>query len=249
MIRQWVLSAIALLICGGGWVGAAEKRVEVVAYINLKYGCQKATEEFLTALAGRYGERMKLEFVDFGGKGKKRWREDGMHCMAIRINGTTAVEITDRAVQVPVRFVMPAGYHWMHADLEIAIRQAIEGVAAADRLPPAVSVVESEGVWGIKVGGEVAVSGLSRKRADAAVAALVAASSTGLTQDVFTAREQDGAVELLVAGKTFLMVDDSDGQKAGKPVKQVAGERLVQVARHYPCLTRPFPGSSRPGRR
>lgn len=249
MLRQRLLPAIALLICGGVHVGAAEKRVEVVAYINQQYGCQKATEEFLTALARKHGKRMNLEFVDFGGKGKKRWRADGMRCMAIRINGSTAVEITDRAVKIPVRFDMPAGYYWTHADLEIAVRQAIEGVADSDRLPPVVSVVEAEGRWGMKVGGAMVVSGLTKERADAAVAALVAASSTGLTQEGFGTREQDGAIELLVRGKMFLTVGDRDGQEAGKPAKQVAEEWLVGVARHYPRLTRPFPGKNRPGRR
>ena len=121
--------------------------------------------------------------------------------------------------------------------------------AESDRASPAVSVIKVDGAWALKVGEVKVIAGLGQERAEGAIAALKAASEKPVTSESFQTRAENGAVQLLVGEQTLLTVKESDGQKAGKSVKELAGEWLAGIARCYPCLTRPFPGSNRPGRR
>lgn len=108
--------------------GAPEKRVKILAYINVTSGCQQATVDFLKSLPNKYAE-VGVELVDFGdgGAGADRWHASGLRCMAINVNGTSLVRYPIGGKMKMVAFRAPASLNWTHQDLEEAVQAALQG--------------------------------------------------------------------------------------------------------------------------
>ena len=225
------------------------KKVEILAYINQRWGCQKPTENFLAELVRKYGKRVSLEIVDFGGNGRKRWRDDGMHCMAIKLNGTTAVEIVQKGVEVPVRFEMPVGYRWTHEELATAVRQILDGVSAADRRPPEVGVRKGKDGTGLLIDGHPVLKLRDGERIAEAAKVLKAASAKPLASEDFNLEMQSGGAAVMVRGNTMLKIMPEDAKSAAKTVPELGKEWLKAMTEPYPVLTRPFPGKTHVRRR
>ena len=243
--------AVAVLLLVGAAVSAAATRGEklkVTAYINQTWGCQEATEALLRELGTTYGDRVSVEVVDFGGKGRKRWLGDGMKCMGIRVGESTGAEIVYKGVSLPVRFEMPAGYQWTHDELALAVRQRLEGVSAKDRQPPAVEVRNLDGKAALVVDGDSVLELADRARIEAAAAALRRASGSegGLVREGFTLSRSKQGVTVTAKGNAVVEVTASDagGDPAG--AGKLAEKWLAAVAAPYPVLTRPFPGKRHP---
>lgn len=224
----------------------AMKRVRVVAYINQQSGCQEDTEAFLAGLQKQYPKHVDLEIVDFGGKGKRRWRKDGMSCMGITINGKLKLDVAQKGVRFPVTFAMPVGFNWTHEELGIAVRQAIRGTAKEDTLPPR---IESRGIadrTGLFVGGIPVLLLQERERVEAAAKVLQDASRPGLVREDFGLRSAAGKVAVLVKDRVLIDVTREDLSRKRVGADQLAKQWLKAVSAPYPQRTRPFPGKTSP---
>lgn len=134
------LSGLALALAGcqpSSGTTTPKKRVEILAYINVTSGCQKATVEFLKSLPAKYPD-VGVELVDFGDgdRGMERWHASGLRCMAININGASIVRFAVKGKTKEVAFQQPVGLNWTHVELEQAVQAALAG-----KLQP---VVETE---------------------------------------------------------------------------------------------------------
>ncbi len=230
--------------------GAAQRQVHVVAYINQTSGCQKPTEAVLERLAEKYKGRLKLELVDFGGKGRGRWLRDGMHCMGIRINGSVEANIIEKGVPLRIRFQMPAGYNWTLEELEVAVRQAIEGVSDADRRPPPVLMEETKGGARLLIGGKAVLSlpEAARIRHAADVLKAVSRDGHGLTREDFSIDLVEAKAVILVRGRPLLDVLEADARRLATPLPALAARWQTALSAPYPVLTRPLPNARRPRR-
>ena len=249
--RRGALLAVGLLLLAGAAASGAETRgtkLKITAYINQTWGCQQATEAVLRELDTTYGDRVSVEMVDFGGKGRERWLGDGMKCMGVRIGDKTSAEIVYKGVVLPVRFEMPVGYQWTHDELVLAVRQRLEGVSARDRRPPAVEVRGQDGKASLVVDGAGVLELADRARVEAAAAALLRASSSegGLAREGFTLSRSDQGVTVMAKGNA--VVEATAGDAAGDPsrCRKLAEKWLAAIAAPYPILTRPFPGKQHP---
>ena len=250
MKRKHMLVAHLLLLTGVGACGgeATAQTLKLTAYINQAWGCQKATEALLRELDTKYGERVSLEIVDFGGKGRKRWLADGMKCMGVKIGASTSAEIVHKGVALPVRFEMPAGYQWTHEELALAVRQRLLGVSAADRRPPRPEVRLEDGKAVLVVDGSEVLRLADRVRMEAVAEALhrAASSGNGLTREDFTLATSQEGVTVLAKELTVVEVTPGDASGDKGRVRLRAEEWLAAVAAPYPVLTRPFPGRQHP---
>ncbi|NOY83107.1 MAG: hypothetical protein GXP31_19075 [Kiritimatiellaeota bacterium] len=226
---------------------AAERQVRVVAYINQTSGCQKPTEAVLNRLAEKYKGHLKLELVDFGGKGRSRWLRDGMHCMGIRINGSVEADIVEKGVPLRVRFQMPAGYNWTLEELEIAVRQAIQGVSDSDRRPPPVSVEKTKDGARLLIGGTAVLSLPEADRITRAADVLKANTpeKRGLTREDFSFDLTGAAATIRVRGQPLLEVFEADAQRLKTPLPALAARWTSAVSAPYPVRTRPLPNARR----
>jgi hypothetical protein len=123
----------------------------LTAYINITSGCQQPTVDFIKALEREHGDKLAVEFVDFGDadKGFKAWKEAGLSCMALQINGNSTVTWGEGEDRRTVTFEYPVDFCWTHEALAEAVQAAIEG-----RLQPG-SPEEAEGprILEVKVAG------------------------------------------------------------------------------------------------
>ena len=241
-----VLLALPLLL------GAAEPvaKIAIVAYINQTSGCQTDTEECLRQLAVKHPGRVTVEFVDIGGKGRERWQRDGLHCMGIRLNGSSEAVIETGGVRIPVRFEMPAGYQWTLDDLGIAVRQMLTGVSDEDRRPPPVSTRQQAGKGALLVGNAVVLELPEAERIAAAARALTEASATPLTQNDFTAKvDAPDKTRLMARDQAFVEITKADAERQHCTIRDLAANWLSAVADAYPQPVRPFPGMDMPERR
>ncbi len=134
----------------------APSRVNILAYINVSSGCQEPTIEVLEELDEEYGDQVSLEFVDFGdeGEGTQRWKQDGLDCMAIQVNGgLIQVWEGENGEQQIVDFRNPVGYYWTHDDLKSMVAAWVAGKAhvaseeeAQSVCPPREIVIEVDAI-------------------------------------------------------------------------------------------------------
>lgn len=247
ILRRFCFGIALGTVCCGDLAAAP---LSIVAYINQSSGCQTATETFLAQLAATYGDRLTLEIVDFGGKGKDRWLADGMHCMGIMVNGSLEHTIWDRGAQISVTFRMPAGYLWQHHDLELLVRQTLDGVLPGDKEVPKPSLQENDGISRLLIAGDAVLESRDATTLRAASETLAAAGAEApILQEEFAVREKEGTVELTLRGKTVLnappeSIRSNDGETVHSP-----GEKLQSIIQAYPRRTRPFPGMNMPFRR
>lgn len=147
---------------------ASEKPVPVKAYINVSSGCQDETVALLKRLAAQ-NPRLQLELIDFGQpEGSRRWRADGFNCMTILINGHATVTYGPPGKRQIVTFQFPPGFQWVLADLEGAIRAALdgtiyygeeEGATKVESRMPTLRITARETLLNGKKVGEVVVNG------------------------------------------------------------------------------------------
>ena len=240
------LAAMAIAISMLLSAGAAEPKVRVVAYINQQAGCQTQTEAFLKDLARQHGKRVSVEIVDFGGSGRKRWQDDGMKCMGILVDGTTSARIIHMGATLQVSFEMPAGYKWQHEDLAIAVRQKLDGISAEDRLPPAVTVAQTDDGGVMRIADQDVAKLADIARLKTAAAALLNADPKVILQEEFSPARDGDTVTLMLRGKPVLNITTQDAQAAGKSLELFAGRCFGGIAASYPRKTRPFPGAANP---
>jgi len=245
----WVSACLAVLGALAAYGAEKPAKVAILAYINQSSGCQKDTEAFLQQLVAKYPGRVSVEFIDIGGAGAQRWKKDGLHCMGIMVNGSTAAEIVTKGVHVPVRFEMPAGYQWTHEDLGIAVRQALDGVAEADRRPPAVTTRPAGDKTALAIDGNSVLELKDGARLTAAAKILKEASPAAVSQEDFALRQDGEAAEILFRGQALLRVTPEEAKQAGMTVPELATRWGLAIATQYPLLTRPAPGQQQPGRR
>ena len=219
--------------------------LKISAYINVKSGCQRPTEAILAKLAKTYGDKVALEIVDFGTPdGAKAWRESGMRCMGIRLDGKDETDIVFQGAKIRVAFMKPAGFFWLLEELETAVRQKIEGVADTDRLPPTVTTTAADGKTTLVIGGKATYSGSETKRIQSAAETLSKlAKEKPLTQEDFWIVPEGKKAVLLTVRKQGLLsapvpVDATDARN--RIAIQKAAAPLTDVINAYPCLRRPF---------
>ena len=244
------MPAVLLLWTGMLWprtaAGAdAAKKVHVVAYINQSSGCQKETEDFLNQLPAKYPGRVEVEFVDIGGKGRDRWKQDGLHCMAIRLNGNSACEVVDRGTTIPVRFEMPPGFQWVHADLGLAVRQMLQGVSAQDRKGP-VAVTRPDGGRTVLLIGDQPVIGLPQADRVTAVAQALTTMQPPLSQNDFAMQASLSKGTVMARDKVLLEFTRTDADPLGVSVPELTVRCMEALTEPYPQPVRPFPGRAAP---
>jgi hypothetical protein len=245
-MKAWALVMIGVLLASGA-VGAAAEPLKLTAYVNIASGCQKPTEEVLAGLARKFGKRLAVEIVDFGEPaGKKRWQADGLHCMAILLNGSEKADIVYKGAPLQVAFLMPPGHAWLLEELETAVRQKLDGVAAADRQGPALSVAMDGVVPRVLAAGEAVFDAADAAEAERVRAALgAAAAAKALVQDDFALDIVGGAAKVTLRRSALLDLGPVEG-----PVPADAGEqaeaRFVRLISQFPRIARPFPGQPGP---
>ena len=162
---SFAIASVCLALAGSP-LGAAPTKVHLKAYINQSSGCQVPTETFLKKLAATYKGRVDLTFVNFGEPtGRKIWRQDGMHCMGIKIDGSTKASILYKGVKLDVAFEMPVGHRWLHDELATAVRQKLEGVKPSDKVGPPISVKASGNKADLLAGGTAILRNLQLDKA------------------------------------------------------------------------------------
>lgn len=108
-------------------------KIKVTAYINVTSGCQASTVDLVNNLGMDNADLVDLEVVNFGSpEGERRWREDGLECMAILFDKgdgpSPALKFTGRdGEEKTIVFFMPAGFSWEHEDLEDAFKALKDG--------------------------------------------------------------------------------------------------------------------------
>lgn len=240
MNRHRVCACLAVWMALGMAWGAEAPALRLTAYVNIASGCQRPTEQFLQDLARRYAGRVALEMVDFGSpEGLKRWKADGLHCMAITLDGSSQATIVTKGVEVKVSFTMPAGHLWLHEELETAVRQRLDGITPADRRGPALSL-RREPLPAAVLADDVVLAELPT--ADAAERLLEslrkAAEARPLVQDDFALDLGTGRSTVSLRGVTVLALAGG----ADAAVVTPAAATFERLIKPFPRLTRPFPG-------
>lgn len=245
-----MLRPLSLVVCVTFLaVAAGAAPLKIAAYINVQSGCQKHTEEFLAKLAKTYGDKVQLEVIDFGSPaGMQRFQADGMKCMAIRLDGQDESEIVFRGVSLKVAFMKPAGFFWLHEELETAVRQRIEGVADSDRQPPPATTTADGQTTTLVIGTEATYSGTDPKPIQVAAETLNRlAKEKPLTQEDFRLEPKaPAALELSVRGQLLfsVAVPEDLTVPANREAAAAAAAPLIHIITVYPRLTRPFPGAA-----
>jgi hypothetical protein len=249
------IAVIAALLAGVVYAQNTKQqtapKVDIVAYINQTSGCQKPTETFLRKLDEKYGDRVTLEFVDFGTPdGARRWRGDGLHCMGIRLNGSTKADIVRYGVPLTVAFEMPAGFMWTHEELETAVRQMLQGVADADRQPPQVATEKKNDETVLTLAGKSVFKSTDAAAVNAAADALKQIlKDGGMIQEDFTMKTDDGKARLSARGITVLSLTAEDLGGNPNNLEEAAAERFGPIVAAFPRKSRPFPGMGNARRR
>jgi hypothetical protein len=243
-MKAWAFVMIgALLLLGltGCSVDAVEP-LKITAYVNVSSGCQKPTEQLLQDLARKYAARVAVDLVDFGSRaGRERWQADGQHCMTILLNGSAQADIVYKGAQLHVVFQMPPGPQWLPEELETAVRQTLDGVSAADRLGPAISVTTETTASRVLAGQEVIFDAANAAEAEQIRAALAAAAALKpLLQDDFALGIVEGAAKVSLRGTVLLDLGLVEGPVPAEAGAQ-AEARFRSLINPFPRLSRPFP--------
>jgi hypothetical protein len=248
-MRTWLLALIGALLAGVAVpVGYAAAPLKITAYVNVTSGCQKPTEELLGNLARKYAGRVAVETVDFGTpEGRKRWQGDGLHCMTILLNGSAEADIVYKGAELHVAFQMPPGYAWLLDELETAVRQKLDGVAATDRQGPTISVATTAATTSVRAGDTVIFEAASAAEAEQLRAALCAAAATRpLLQDDFALDTATGSAKVSLRGAALLDLGLVEGPVPAEAGAQAAA-RYLRLITPFPRQSRPFLGQPQPG--
>ncbi len=245
------LAAPTLAAAGKTFPTAPDKHpLRVIAYINLTSGCQKPTEAVLRRLAAKYPKRLHLEFVDFGGRGRSRWIRDGMHCMGIKIAGSTKVKVMEKGAWILVPFQMPVGYNWTLKELEAAVRQKIEGLSLRDKTPPKPAVAAAEDHALLTLDGRPAIQlPLAEKARLAAAATAIGAAEKkrgGLVREDFTLKSRAGKLTILAGNTPVITVAPADAAREKTTPETLAQKWLHALQAPFPVRTRPLPNGRQP---
>ncbi len=227
---------------------AAAPPLKLTAYVNVSSGCQKPTEDLLRELAAKYPGRLSVEVVDFGQpEGRQRWQADGMHCMAIVLDGSPRARVVFRGAELEVSFLMPPGYNWLLQELAAAVRQRLDGVTDEDRKGPPLSVRALTGGESAVLAGETTIlDGLSGPEAERVCSALQAAARTRpLLQDDFALDIVDGMARVTLRGEPLLDLG-LVGVPAPADAEPKAAARFLRLIEPFPRVARPFPAASLP---
>ncbi len=104
---------------------AGKAKVTVQAFYPDNEG-HAVIKQLVEQLGRKYPGQVSAEFVDFtSDEGFERWREAGLTCGAILINGEQTVKIKEAKGTREVTFMMGMGGEWTQADLEAAVVQAV----------------------------------------------------------------------------------------------------------------------------
>ncbi|MDX9980682.1 MAG: hypothetical protein RBU25_11720, partial [Lentisphaeria bacterium] len=214
--------ALALALC----LGLAAEPLKITAYIQVQSGCQRHTEDFLAKLAKTHGDKVALEIVDFGTpEGMKRLRADGMNCMGVRLDGQQECEIVFRGVPLKVAFLKPAGFFWLHEELETAVRQKLEGVADEDRQPPPATTCADGETTTLVIGSLPTYSGTSAPPIQTAAETLnrLAREKPLIQEEFEIAAKEPGTLVLRARGQDILAdpAPANAAEAAAAPLRRV----------------------------
>ncbi len=214
---------------------AAGEKIKVKGYINVSSGCQQPTVDLLKKTA-REHERLDLELIDFGAEeGFRRWREAGLTCMTITINGHQTVTFGEQGHRRIVTFSYPPGFQWLLPDLEAALKDAVAGklyyaeepgaTKIRSRIPTLRFTAREGTINGVKV-GEVLVNGQVAtrlrttyedlpplQRAERAALRLRNALTAGFKPaDIRSAKLEDGRMVLAVKQQVICIADEAQAR-------------------------------------
>jgi hypothetical protein len=256
--------------------GAAAKPerppVRILAYINESSGCQEPTIELLKSFQKQYRGRVTVEIVDFGdeGKGNKRWKESGLDCMTIEIDGSPLVRFLAEGKEKVVALRQPVGFWWTHEDLQAAVAAAVDGTlqrgteeeALAGRPPRKVDAkivteeVKREGKAYARVlinersamlirGGSGGRS--AAQRAEAAAKVLRDWTKEPVAPNQIDRQEVTGGWAVRVNKKVVAVATDADAKAAGGTPDQLAKKWLVGIRQGIAIAARlPAMGAAAP---
>ncbi len=228
-------------------------KIKVTAYINVTSGCQAETVSLLQKLATDCAQLVDFELVDFGSpRGERRWRSDGMECMAIVFNGSPFVRFPGKdGTPKTVQFAMPQSILWTHEELEQAFAalkanklELLTEEQARQALAPQTAHIKTA-VRSRDDGAELLINGKPvlkitardngtspSSRAQAARTALNQWTRTPIepTQLLIAPAEGEGAYAILAAGTPIIRVTPQDARAAKLPgAKQLAVEWLKAI--------------------
>ncbi len=229
---------------GGAQVPAPQPPpVTLTAYINVSSGCQQATVDFIKELERKHEGELAVEFIDFGdkGEGNRAWKEAGLDCMTIQINGASVVAWNEGDERKTVSFNYPVGFTWTHEDLAAAVEAALEGslepgdpdeAQAIGLLPAKVSArsvkVDDTGAeTGQLLINDKVVIKVTEARGDLSAAQRVAAAAKTLT----TVLKEPFKPSSLSVGE----VEEGSAVKAGDKVLLIATKADAEAAHIEPA--------------
>ncbi len=243
----------------------APSGVNILAYINVTSHCQEPTIEVLEELDEEYGDQVSLEFVDFGddGPGTQRWKQDGLDCMAIQVNGSLIqVWEDENGEQQIVDFRNPVGYYWTHDDLKSMVAAWVAGKAhvaseeeAQSVRPPREIVVEIDAIRVTKgdqeighlvIGDRVAVKFRAPlgddspyERASQAADALLAWIEGSPQPPLFKREKIDDQWAVTLHGEVLATVTEVDAELEDTTSEKLAKEWLVSMREAMAIAVRP----------
>lgn len=212
---------------------AQSGKIKVTAYINVTSGCQASTVDLINNLGMDHADLVDLEIVNFGSpEGERRWREDGLDCMAILFdNGkgpSPALKFPARDGKVKtVVFFMPAGFSWEHEDLEDAFKAMKDGTLeilseeeARKELEPQQATIttsfkEESGKGQVLIGDAVVITVDAIDRAQAAEKVLAEWAKNPVHPSQVQVETKDKLATLKVGDATVIEATEEDAKAAG----------------------------------
>lgn len=232
---------------------AKEPVATLTAYINITSGCQQPTVDFIRELESKHADKLAVEFVDFGDAdtGSKAWKDAGLNCMTLQINGDSTVTWGEGEEKRTVTFESPVGFSWTHEALAEAVQAAIEG-----RLQPG-SPEEAEGtrILEVKVAGrsvkvgdtgpetgqltinDAVIVEMTQTRGELDPAERVTAAADALNRvlakpfrpNALRVEQVDEGWSVMAGEETLLVVTDADAEAAQAEPEKLAQKWLTEI--------------------
>ncbi|MFO7946415.1 MAG: hypothetical protein R6V19_06355 [Armatimonadota bacterium] len=224
---------------------------EVAAYLDLTDGCTPKTEAFLQNASAEYDGEIDIQIHDMTEADET---SPGLQTLAILFDGNhTVAWETDAGRLRVVRFTLPPGYHWHHADLEAALEAAAGGrlhkatdedLQHLQKLPPKKIKITSQTfkkpgsppVGQLFINGEMVVSLTEDanatppgQRVNAASAKLKEWTAKRYFPDELTVKDSDETAALQVKGQTVLHATAADAKAAGAASPMELAEKWQQT--------------------
>jgi len=109
--------------------GDPKAEVRLEAYYPLNKG-HREMADLVLSFADRYPGKVYTRVADFRwGRGQRLWTEAGLTCGCIQINGRT--DFLLRGHKEPTSFTQKIDVNWTKAELEQAVKAAVEGTLKA----------------------------------------------------------------------------------------------------------------------